>query len=113
MQILVSKIIDGNVAVSTDDGNLVYQELNKAIENGKTVELDFNEIEIMTTAFLNAAIGQLYSIYNSDKLNASLKLVNVAEDDKILFKLVVDRAKEYFADKKSFEDSVNEVLGDD
>lgn len=108
--LIVKAIIQGDTAVSTDDGDVVYKKIYEAFTKNENIELDFEGITIMTTAFLNAAIGQLYSIYKSEQLNEKLKLINVAEEDKILFKKVIDRAKEYFANKKGFEDSANSAI---
>jgi len=110
MALVIKDIINGDTAVSTDDGDVVYKEIVAILELGKPVELDFSGINIMTTAFLNAAIGQLYSTFNSEQLNSLLKLVNVATDDRILFKKVIERAKEYFLHKKGFEDSANKAI---
>lgn len=110
MILVIKDIIKGDIAVSTDDGDVVYQEIVAILKLGKPVELDFSGINIMTTAFLNAAIGQLYSAFTSEQLNSLLKLVNVAADDRILFKKVIERAKEYFQNKKGFEDSANKAI---
>jgi len=110
MVLIIKDIINGDTAVSTDDGDVVYQEIVAIIKQGEMVELDFSGINIMTTAFLNAAIGQLYSTFTSEQLNSLLKLVNVAVDDRILFKKVIERAKEYFQNKKGFEDSANRAI---
>jgi len=110
VQLIVKQIIEKETAVSSDDGETIYKKIDENLKSGDTVELDFSEISIITTAFLNTAIGQLYSIYNGEQLNAQLKLTNVAPEDKILFKKVVDRAKEYFDNKKGFEDSANTAI---
>lgn len=110
MKLVVKEIINGDTAVSTDDGDLVFQKINQAFQENQIVELDFQGIYIMTTAFLNAAIGQLYSLYTSEQLNTMLKLVNVADDDRVLFKKVVERAKEFFLNKKGFENSANHAI---
>jgi hypothetical protein len=110
MTLIVKDIISVDIAVSSDNGSLVYQKIVESIDSGKEVYLDFSGITMMTTAFLNAAIGQLYSIYTGEQLNKILKLVNVADDDKILFKKVVDRAKQYFASKKDFDDSADNII---
>ncbi|MEE4197405.1 MAG: STAS-like domain-containing protein [Bacteroidales bacterium] len=109
-RLIVRDIVGGDSAVSTDSGNLVFKQLEKELAHENAVVLDFNGIELMTTAFLNAAIGQLYSTRSSDQLNRLLKLENVAADDRILFKKVVTRAKEYFSNKSHFEDSANNAL---
>lgn len=103
-------IINRDTAVSSDDGESVYDEIVKCINGNCIAELDFSGIEILTTAFLNSAIGQLYNTYSSEQLNTTLKLKNVADEDRILFKKVIERAKEYFANKKGFEDSANKAI---
>jgi hypothetical protein len=108
--IKVVEVINRDSAVSSDDGESVYNNIIEAIKEGFIVDLDFSNITLMTTAFLNTAIGQLYSIYSSEELNMSLKLKNVAQEDGILFKKVVDRAKQYQANKKGFEDSANMAI---
>ena len=109
-QLVIKDIIERDTAVSSDDGEIVFNNIVGCIESGSTAEIDFSGIIIMTTAFLNTAIGQLYSKYTSEQLNTALKLKNVEDEDKILFKKVIERAKEYIADKKGFEGSANSAL---
>ncbi len=106
----IKELINRDTAVSSDDGEIVYKAIVNCIENNCIAELDFSDITILTTAFLNSALGQLYNTYKSDQLNTSLKLKNVADEDRILFKKVIERAKEYFANKKGFEDSANRAI---
>jgi hypothetical protein len=108
--IKINEVIGGNFAVTTDDGNLVFQLLDKNLAEKTKTKLDFSDVIVLTTAFLNAAIGQLYSKYKSDEISPYLKLINVANEDKILFKKVTERAKEYFANKESFEKNSNDVI---
>jgi len=111
MEILkVKDLIKVNFAVTTDDGDSVFKILDRHFENGEKIVLDFSEINILTTAFLNAAIGQLYSKYNSEDISAYLKLENVNNSDKILFKTVTQRAKEYFANKEEFEKNTGDAI---
>ncbi|WP_027879233.1 STAS-like domain-containing protein [Mesoflavibacter zeaxanthinifaciens] len=95
----VLDIIDGNFAVTTDDGNTIYYIVDEHLTEKKEVVLDFMGITIVTTAFLNAAIGQLYNKFNSEQISPYLSLRNIDDEDLILFKKVTDRAKQYFAEK--------------
>ncbi|MCV9387428.1 STAS-like domain-containing protein [Reichenbachiella ulvae] len=108
--IKVQSIIERDTAVSTDDGQKVHDQIQSLFSQADVIEVDFSGIQIMTTAFLNAALGQLYSSYTGDVLNSKLKLTHVSETDKVLFKKVVTRAKEYFANKADFDSSANNVL---
>jgi hypothetical protein len=109
-ELRIKELISRDTAVSSDDGEIIYMAIVECIEEGHIAELDFSEISILTTAFLNSAIGQLYNTYSSEQLNNSLKLKNVADEDRILFKKVIERAKEYFANKRGFEDSANRAI---
>ena len=112
--IKISDSIGSLFAVTTDDGTLIFKMLDKNIQQKIKTVLDFSDVFILTTAFLNAAIGQLYSKYTGDEISPYLKLMNVAEEDKILFKKVTQRAKEYFADQKGFEEnSEDSIYGKD
>ena len=110
--LIVKDIINSNIAVATDSGDNLFNQIIISFDNGKKIRLDFEGITILTTAFLNAAIGQLYSQgkYDSDFLNSSLKFVNIQPEDKPLFVMVVNRAKEYFANKEKFDSHSSEIF---
>ena len=110
--LVIKDIINSELAVSTENGNKVFEIVDSYLQQNEKVELDFRGITIMITAFLNAAIGSLYSKkeYTGQFLNDHLTLENVEEDDRVLFKDVIQRAKEYFADKESFEKNANDAL---
>ena len=101
--LIVKNIIGSDLAVSSDDGKKVYQAIIEALRREAIVELDFQGITVVITAFLNMAIGKLYQDFNGDFLNHHLK-------DKALFKMVVTYAKEYFANQEAFEQVVEEIL---
>lgn len=102
--------VGGDSAISVDDGDALFKKIDSAFSQGLTVTLDFQNINLIITAFLNAAIGQLYSKYTSDQLNERLKLENIKPEDIRLFKKVIERAKDFFNNKKGFEDSANNVI---
>lgn len=110
--LIIKDIIKSELAVSTEKGNEVFELVDSFLQKNEKVELDFAGITIMITAFLNAAIGRLYSnkAYTKDFLNEHLKLQNVEKDDRVLFKDVIQRAKEYFADKENFEKNSNDAI---
>lgn len=106
----ISKIIKNDSAVSSDDGETVYQLILESLRSKEIAELDFAGISIITTAFLNTAIGQLYDVFSSEELNEYIVLKNVQREDTIQFKKVIERAKEYFQNKKGLEDNANKNI---
>lgn len=102
--------VGGDAAISVNDGDAIYKKIDDAITNNLIVSLDFQNINLIITAFLNACIGQLYSKYSSEELNQYLILENVKDEDKYLFNKAIKRAKEYFANPEDFDKSINEIM---
>ena len=112
--IQISEIVGSDLCIASDEGQKVYEEIATALRKELKVELSFLNVTTLTSAFLNAAIGQLYSgEFPADKIKKSLSVSNIDQDDLALLKRVVETAKEYFKDPKRFEAARKEVLGDD
>lgn len=103
--------VGGDAAISVSDGDEIYKKIDAAISNQIVVVLDFQNVNLIITSFLNACIGQLYSKYNSAELNQSLKFKNIKQEYNHLIVMTKKRAKEYFEDPAGFDKSLSEVLG--
>lgn len=110
MNYKIRELIKGDLAVAPEDGDIVFEKLNSAFENKEIVILDFSEIDIFTTAFLNNAIGNLYSIHSSEFLNSYLKIENITRNDLFMLKRVIKRAKEKF-EGTLLENAIKEEFG--
>lgn len=67
------KILDHlttTMAVSVTTGSTIYEELKSYLEKNldSIIYIDFDGVNLVNTAFLNAAIGQLYGVFSSDFL---------------------------------------------
>jgi hypothetical protein len=111
----IKEIIQKDMAISTDDGEIVYRKIVGELEKGNEITIDFKGIDIVITAFLNVAFGKLYgnNQYDSEFLNNHIVLQNVAPEDINLFKKVVERAKDYFKNNKNIDNSADSVLDND
>lgn len=77
------------------------------------MEISFFGITRMTTAFLNAAIGQLYGEFDESEIKSHLAPPVDFEDWHLRrLKMVVDRAKIYFADRAAIETVFREIEND-
>ena len=108
INIRISDEIGGTSAISVDDGNIIFGMIDNSLNSGLKINLDFQDINFMTTVFLNAAIGQLFGKYSDEFLQENLKLLNVKPEDECLIKQVIERAKEYFANPVDFEKGIKE-----
>lgn len=57
--ILVKKFIDGDTAVSYEDGKKCQKAIVEGLDNNEKVILDFSDVSYVITAFLNPIIGDL------------------------------------------------------
>lgn len=107
------EVVGSQLCVASDDGQKVHDQLAKALREGRRVTLSFANVTAVTSAFLNAAVGQLYRSFTSDQIRALLTVEGIEPDDLALLKRVNDTAKEYFRDPERFKAAERTVLGED
>lgn len=110
--IMVIEVVGNGVCVSSDDGQKVHDQIAAALKESKKVKLSFMHVESLTSAFLNAAIGQLYGEFSEGTIKNSLSVSEMEQDDLILLKRVVETAKEYFSAPERFKKAQEEALED-
>ena len=113
IKISVFGTVGSPLCVASGDGQKVYDRLSTALENERSVVLSFYNVTTLTSAFLNAAIGQLYGTFSEEEVRAQLKVEDMEQDDLALLKRVVDNAKLYFKDPKRFDKVVEETQGNE
>ncbi len=111
--IYISQEVTLNQGVTPDEGKPIYDSIREAFENGEGVTIDFKNITLMTTAFLNVVIGTLYKDYPSDFLRENLKFENLSNEIAARIKKVADTAKAFYANEKGFESHVNSAINDE
>lgn len=104
----VFDIVGGPLCTSSDDGQLVHDRIAPLLRDGKPVALSFAQIDTVISAFLNAAIGQLYGEFKEEEIRKRLAIRDMAAEDLVLLKRVVENAKAYFKDPKRFTQAVGE-----
>lgn len=113
VKVSISSIVGGGICVAASDGQKVHDEIVRVLASGNRAQISFFGITRMTTAFLNAAVGQLYGEFDEGQLRRHLAAPVDFEDWHLKrLKLVVDRAKIYFQDRArveaAFKDGLNE-----
>lgn len=98
--------------VEAEDGQKVYELIRKAIDGGHKVILSFLNIEMLTTAFLNTAIGQLYKDYSEEQVKTHLQVTDISESGKVALKRVVDTAKLFYKDPDALKRSIDDIIDD-
>jgi len=113
MTISIFEVVGSALCVASSDGQKVYERLTVALREDKNVSLSFHNVSTLTSAFLNAAIGQLYGEFSEDQIRSLLSVQDMQADDLALLKRVVETAKQYFSNPKKFDQAVRDALGDE
>ena len=108
--VMVFEVVGSGICVSSDDGQKVHDQIAAALREGKKIKVSFLNVESLTSAFLNAAIGQLYGEFSDETIRESLSVSDMEQDDLALLKRVVETAKEYFSDPERFRKAREEAL---
>jgi hypothetical protein len=112
VKISIATLVGGGICVSADDGNKVHAAVYEEIRKGNRIVISFSGITRMTTAFLNAALGQLYGEFSETEIRKHLAPPVDAEPWQLnRLKLVVDRAKSYFSNPGAAQAAFIAVTG--
>jgi hypothetical protein len=91
------KAICGSICATANQGQSALSHLQPLLNTGQPLEIDFTGVEILTTRFLNIAIGQLFkAVSNSaeaDVLESLLHFRGLDDDDLERMKNVIARAR--------------------
>lgn len=91
MRVLVKNYIEGDTAVSYDDGKKCLVDVLNGIENNEKVIIDFEGIDYVITAFLNPIIGDLILQKGEDVMKL-IEIVNANQKTIDKIKMVKDGA---------------------
>ncbi|MDX1907556.1 MAG: STAS-like domain-containing protein [Bacteroidia bacterium] len=112
LSIQVYNIVGSPYCVEAEDGYKVYAMIKAALAGNRQVELSFLNVEILTTAFLNTAVGQLYRDFSEEQVKAAVSVAHITPTGRVALRRVVETAKLYYKDPEAMERSVREVLGE-
>ena len=92
-------------------GKKIHDKIAEVFSEKRKVEISFTGAGDLTPAFLNSAVGQLYGTFSIELIESSLFFTDISEEDKIILKRVLERAKTYSENAYSCKKALNDVLG--
>ena len=113
IRVSVFNVVGNSFCVDATDGEAVFATLSKAVQQNQPVELSFQNVDMLTSAFLNTAIGQLYRDFSEKQIRDLLSVTEIANEDKVLLKRVIETAKLYYKDPQWLEDSIKKIMGEE
>ena len=113
IRISMFEVVGSPFCVAVDDGEKIHKHLETALRANQEVVLSFHNVTALTTAFLTAAIGELYGTFSEEKIHSLLKVEDAEQNDLALLKSAINGAKLYFKDPKRYNQVFQEILEDD
>ena len=108
----LTEVVGSTLCVASEDGQKVFEQIAQALSVGQKIKLSFLNVESLTSAFLNAAIGQLYGKFPEAHIKSGLSVADIQPDDAVLLKRVIDTAKLYFAKPDILNSAWQHVVGE-
>ena len=96
IKVSVISVVGNPLCVAYRDGDKLYDRIVEAFEAGYRVSLSFCNVTLLTSAFLNNAIGRLYGRFSSEEIEACLSYNDIEPDDQLMVAAVVENAKQFF-----------------
>lgn len=112
VKINIVNAIGDSFCVEAEDGQKVFDLISKALKDDRKVCLSFVNVEMLTTAFLNTAVGQLYRDFSEEFIKEKLAVEEISQSGLVSLKRVIDTAKLFYKDPEAMQRSINEILGD-
>jgi len=103
MELSVFKIVGHPACFLQSDGQRVYDCIKAAMKNDRSIMLSFLNVTTLAPEFLNAAIGQLYSVFSASKIRELLNIRDMQQDDMELLRRVIEMAQQYLKDRGFME----------
>lgn len=110
VRVNLASVVEGGICVAASDGQRVYEQISQIVRNGDRAVLSFDGVTRMTTAFLNAAVGQLYGEFSLQQIKNQLGEPEGAEAWHInRLRLVTQRARQYFLNEENSENIIKHI----
>lgn len=106
----VAERIGNPSALTQEQGDIIFREIDTAFKHKEKIFLDFSNVESMISPFLNNAIGQLYENYTTEDIKQYLQLENFPPTKNSTLNIVINNAKKFYANKKNFVETAKDVL---
>jgi hypothetical protein len=111
--IFVTEAIGDNYCIMCESGSKLYQMIAAAFIEGKKVILSFYNAEDITSAFLGETFTKLYTNFPTEKIESSLSIIDLSEDEMLDLDFIIQDVKDYLQDPQRFRTAIIQVLGED
>ena len=109
----VRELIDQPSFASAEDGQKIYETIYPLIRQGEDVVLSFKDTEVLISAVLFVAIGQLYGVLPEEVIQRHLTITGLEPMIQDLLLDVIDSSKNYYSNPEMYDRIWEEILSED
>ena len=92
--LMIRDILKSQVADDNEKGTIIFNEIKKCADAGeREIILDFKDVELVNTAFLNNAIGTLFDKREFDLLSVAVKIAHITLEARELLRETISLAR--------------------
>ena len=110
VDINIMNVIGTSYCVDSSDGKKIFNKISDAIGRGKHVNLSFSGISLVTTVFLNEAIGKLFKDYSIDQFNEIILPVDLEDKFKKSWNLVCENSPIYYSQQEVHDTNFTKII---
>jgi hypothetical protein len=95
-KISISDLLKNPAAIDNAQGKKIFVKIKEEVkkENATDIKVDFNGVKLLTTAFLNEAIGKIFLDHELKDAMGKIQLVNIGTHKDIeMLRLVIANAQ--------------------
>jgi len=97
----IKEAIGSDYAASSDKAEIIAKLIRTSLNNNEKIVISFKDINVVLTAFLNIAIGDLYRDYTKEKIESSISFIDCNENIKRSIELTKETAEKFYRNKKN------------
>src|SRR5207247_652796 len=97
-------------AVAVSDGDRVREKIVPALREGRQITLSFRGIELVVSAFLSAAIGQLYGDFPEAKVDLLVVVQELPPGTDTIVNSARAWAKAFYREPAAYERAIQKAL---
>lgn len=105
----IHEIIRSDLGVSSEDGEMLYSMIKDKINKNCKIILSFKDIYIVTSAFLNAAIGLIPRDFK-DSIDQYVDFQDLSEDNKKIVDMIIANAQKYYQNPDLYDSAFESML---
>ena len=106
----VNQIIGSRYCVRASDGELLYTQIHPLLKKGNRVVVSFQEIDLVIAAFLNSAIGKLYSVLPATLIEQNLSVSGLNSLFFNTWRKIHGIAPHYYAHQEVMHNHVKNII---